>query len=367
MLKAAFDILKDGSIVLSEEQEPINFRDRFHGALNETSLFHPSEFVPYKPGTDFIFNLTAYAPGSEPTRDFRAGVRIYNRERVIEKFVRVVGERFWHPRWRKGFDPAKAVSAADRKRHFVRWELSEPSLLQTLPLRYEYTYGGTLAKGTDAKEQPILEAYEHNPVGIGWIDPEWTDHSQAVPAPQIEDPADPVAKPGVHYPPAGLGPIPPVWLPRRPLAGTYDQDWIDHVWPKWPKDYRFEYHHSAAAGLVITPYIQGDFKIELYNTHKDSDVFTISYKDIGPYMSIGYRDGQWDHVSMDMDTVMVSEDNSQMFLIWRAMFDVNETDVIQVRCLSDKDSPSPEMLRRGLRKNGKPEDVASIRKHEVQG
>ncbi len=125
-------------------------------------------------------------------------------------------------------------------------------------LRYELAFGGAQ---TDPEGQVL--AFEANPLGRGWIDRNLTDQSKSVPAPQIEYADAPIREPFEMYAPAGLGPIPPAWLPRRPLGGTFDSDWAAQRWPHWPPDYSFAYHLSAPADQRWRGFFRGDEVIRL--------------------------------------------------------------------------------------------------------
>ncbi len=42
-----------------------------------------------------------------------------------------------------------------------------------------------------------------------------------------------------------LGPVGRGWEPRYKLAGTYDQNWIDNVFPFLPSDFEDAYFQSG--------------------------------------------------------------------------------------------------------------------------
>ena len=49
IVKGTFEIGEDGQLAVAEEQAPMLFEDTCHGAVNESSLRHPSDLVPVKP------------------------------------------------------------------------------------------------------------------------------------------------------------------------------------------------------------------------------------------------------------------------------------------------------------------------------
>lgn len=358
MVKGSFDVDEDGACSISEEQEPINFTDNYSGALNTTSLRHPSEFVPYKPGTDLILNVTAHSV-SRSGVSWLSGVRLVDDTGLrVEKIVRVMGPRKWWPKWKRELTSEEKRNWRDYKRFFAGWELSEPQPVSSVPIRYELAYGGVMAKGLDVNGQPIHDAYQFNPVGIGWIDPEWTDHTEPVAAPQIEIADQPIAVPGQHYAPAGLGPVPPAWLPRRTLGGTYDKNWMDNVWPKWPTDYDLKFHNSAAAGLTITPHIKGSFSLHLLRLHETKEHFAINYEDQFVYISMQAAGGEWRHQRILADTVHLSEDLRRLFIVWRCPFNIATTDELQIHHGRRTVPEHFEILRQHMSTAPSPEEVA---------
>jgi hypothetical protein len=76
IVKATFELMPSGRLVVADEQAPMLFDDECHGKPNESSLWHPSDLVPHKPNTDLIVNATARAPGNKPTSSWRCGIGI---------------------------------------------------------------------------------------------------------------------------------------------------------------------------------------------------------------------------------------------------------------------------------------------------
>jgi len=283
IVKAAYDVQRTGECTSSEDQEPLIFTDEYHGALNSSAVRYPSDLVPFKPRTDVIFDFVTRSPTNQPERSWLVDVTAHDLSGLkVEKHLRVFGPRWWKPKWRRSLNDDERKNWRNHRKLFVGWELTEPEPVRELHIRYEYAFGGMQVTGQQSDGSPIYKAYEYNPIGRGWIDKEHTDHTQPVPAPQIEDPGDPIVDPYKLYAPVGLGPMPPAWLPRRPLGGTYDKNWIDNVWPKWPADYDFEYHNSAPADLrgPKGTFFEGDINVVLISrTDADKNVGkSIDYK-----------------------------------------------------------------------------------------
>ena len=65
------------------------------------------------------------------------------------------------------------------------------------------------------------------------------------PVSNTEEISDPVRDPGGRYRPMAFGPIGRGWPSRIRYAGTYDQNWIDNVFPFLPDDFDTRYFQCA--------------------------------------------------------------------------------------------------------------------------
>nr|WP_245737433.1 DUF2169 domain-containing protein [Xenorhabdus japonica] len=152
--------------------------------------------------------------------------------------------------------------------------MTPPQKFTTLPVDYRYAFGGECkvyekdgsaasvpeeTRLTDTQREqhpekdnaPIAHAtWEYNPLGTGFITP-WYAKAKDLsyyPAPRIEHPDAPIT--AEHFTqwlnqppsitekagqPAGLGIIGRAWLPRRTLAGTYDEQWLKERHPYLPR------------------------------------------------------------------------------------------------------------------------------------
>ncbi|MGK6316955.1 DUF2169 family type VI secretion system accessory protein [Neorhizobium sp. DT-125] len=332
MAKTAWDIEPDGSCTLSSEQEPFIFTDTYHGELNVSALRYPSDFVPYKPHSDVIFDATAYAPGGKPAAEWLVSVKVTDELGTFAASeLLVTGPRQWRPVW---LTQLKEEQKFDWRRHrglFRGWELSQPNLIGQLPIRYEYAFGGRVAKGLDEDGLPVLEAFEHNPIGRGLIDQEFTDHTHPVDAPQILIRNAALADPYAEQAVGGFGPIPPAWLPRRPFGGTYDDHWLENVWPEWAEDYDYRFHNSAHPSIRGSRYLKGAVTIELHNLFPDKPDFSIRIPASRPVAVTTMKDGSNRMLEMARDTVFleISErfrDDPRIYCVWRTPFDMLETE-----------------------------------------
>ncbi|WP_421361885.1 DUF2169 family type VI secretion system accessory protein [Agrobacterium rosae] len=325
IVKATYEMADDGTLVAAEEQAPMLFTDKCHGEVNVSSLWHPSDLVPYKPATDIVINAIAYAPGGKPSESWECGVTVSDKGReLLAKNLRVTGPRRWVPDWKRPLNDDQKERWRDYRKYFSHWTLSTPEPISSLPLHYEYAYGGVADAGHDDEGNPRFDTDHYNPLGRGKISEEWTDHTNPVAAPQIECPDDPISEPYRRYQPQNLGSIPPAWLPRRPRGGTYDQNWIDSVWPAWPSDYSFDYHNSAHPDLTASPHLEGGETIVLKNLTAQGDLI-LSLPRMHLLADFIRADTTCVREAMVLDTVLVDmtsvrRKDWRVYLSWRVRF-----------------------------------------------
>lgn len=334
IVKATYSFSPSGRLLLAEEQAPMVFTDLCHGAVNVTSLRHPSDLVPNKPRTDVIVNAVARAPEGKPAESWICGLRLESRDgaSIVDKSLRVTGPRRWQPRWKRPLSESESQEWQKHRRWFGNWELSQPEPITQLQLHYEYAYGGFKPKGFRDDGQTVREFDRRNPIGRGMLDEEWTDHTIAHAAPQIEAVDDLIREPYKIYAPQSFGPIPPAWNPRLPLGGTYDDKWRRETWPNWAADYDFAFHNSAHPDLICPGYLKGDERFTLTNLLVDRQRALIELPGDTILLDLIKPDGGVDQREMALDTVFldVASDKRRkrhVFLSWRYNFqpDVYQT------------------------------------------
>lgn len=307
IVKQSYHLTDDFMLERSPEQEPLNFSDTCFGEVNVTSLRYPSDLVPYKPATDVIVIADAFAPGGKPVPEWEVSVQAG----PVAQRLRVSGPREWQRRWGK-------------------WRLTDPQSIARVPLRYEFAYGGECPGPDDS-----ILTDERNPIGRGMAHPDTHSKDQPILVPQVLASgarlSDPFRKPD----PAGFGPIPPAWLPRRPLGGTYDDDWLANTWPHWAADYDFAFHNSAARGMKARGFLQGDEMIRLTGLHPERAEIAFQLPGDAVIAHLLDRDEQRRMVRLNLDTVYIdildaAPEDCLIALTWRMAFldaDVNRLEI----------------------------------------
>lgn len=245
--------------VLASQQHPLVATDEYYGEPLFSAVLQESDYAPYKPHCDLIFNhAVAHSPGGEPRPRWAVGVK--------------VGE------WSKRLG---VTGPRQLRREGKSWFLTDPQPVSRVPIRYELAWGGTCRWPESTVEAPDAEsqilAYEPgNPIGCGFLDAQWDELAQPTvrSAPQIESFEHPIDDPAAltsDYPVVGLGVVGRWWQPRRMLAGTYDEEWKKSRWPGLPEDFDFQYWNAAPTDQQID-YPQGGERVVLAGLHPSGEV-----------------------------------------------------------------------------------------------
>ena len=402
----------EGTLVYADEQAPLCEVDEYFGALNASSIRQESDLCHYKPRCDVIVNATAYAPIGQSTRRFQvrcvlrrpdvslplperpqglnqfveadeASLREWRAQvayirqnptpgqRLIDKALTVTGERTLMRRvWPlRLFATIVHVSTLGLLSP-PTWRLTRPAPFTSLPLRYEYAYGGEcrihqddpcakrvpqknrLAKdlpsnNQDGPHRPIaLDAFEGNAVGRGFTQNWYVRATRArrLPAPRIEPANAPFTSARFEklqqasyrsrsdFPAlaAGLGVRPKVHPERRKLAGTIDRKFMES--DAWlPEDFDFAVWNAAPADQQ-TEFLRGDESIELTNLCEPGSTGASMSSEGNTFLKLqlpGHtctllmrmQNGTMFFHAMHIDTLIVEPATRTVSVVWRAVFE----------------------------------------------
>jgi hypothetical protein len=158
----------------------------------------------------------------------------------MEKVFDVVGDRVWQA--------GLTGITASAPQHFTE-----------MPVSYDRAFGGADRHSEDEREH---DAYLPNPVGRGWhkhLKNAWVDGS---PLPNTEEIGKAVGFPSDKCKPMALGPLARGWPQRARYAGTYDQKWLDDVFPFLPADFDERYYQAAPEDQQV-PLPKGPMEVVL--------------------------------------------------------------------------------------------------------
>ena len=119
-----------------------------------------------------------------------------------------------------------------------------------MPITYDNAWGGV---DTLNPEEKLPGAYLRNPVGTGWAQ---TKNQRFIPGlrlPNTQAIGEEVRSPFGDYRPMSFGPMGRGWPGSIEYGGTYDQNWIDNIFPFLPPDFDERYFQMAPAGPADRP------------------------------------------------------------------------------------------------------------------
>lgn len=289
IVKATYDIQREGSLVVSEKQKPVTLAGELYGKPGVSSYKYEPECAFMKPATDVVLIGEAYAPGAGATEAY-----VSLRVGPLHKTVRVVGDRFWT----RSLGMIAATAAGP---------------IQKIPLTWERAFGGWDRSHPDP-EKHALEP--RNPVGTGFR----SKHGRfedGVRLPNIEDPRRPITGYGDSALPVGFGFTSPDWQPRAAFAGTYDEKWTDERMPLLPVDFDRRFFNAGAPGLTSLGYFQGNEAVMVENASARG---TIAFHLPGtppPLCQIRMARRGAATVETNLDTVIINANEDVLILIWR--------------------------------------------------
>jgi hypothetical protein len=259
--------------------------DVYWGDPATSSLRYEGQAVYTRPMTDVVLHGHAWAPRGRRASSTTVTMRVG----PATKQALVFGTRVWQ----RG-----------------AWlSPSSPVPFEAVPLLYERAFGG--AAGGD---KPSFEP--QNPVGMGFYDTARDAVDQ--PLPYVEDPVAPIRAWSDRPRPCGFGPVARSWQPRLGHAGTYDASWVERRAPLWPDNFNERFFQSAAAGLQLTPHLQGGEPVLLDGFSPDGPIsFLLPVQRL---VGKCVFSGRSERRRMLLDTVCIEPDERRLLLVWRASF-----------------------------------------------
>jgi hypothetical protein len=305
VVKGTFTIPRPGEEPkLAETQAPLVDADVFTGEPGFSAPLYESDFAPHKPRCDVLLNGSAYAPGGKPTDRVTVSLRVGS----MTKSFDVVGNRAWR---------AGALYIAT----------SSPEPFTVMPISYNNAFGGV----DKAEEDPQKwRYYPLNHVGVGYHEHTSGKFLDGKPLPNTEEHGSKVNNPRGNYRPMAFGPVGRAWQPRPKLAGTYDKNWLDNVFPFLPADFKEEYYQAASPDQQMA-YARGGEEVTLENlTPAGRSAFRLPKLDIPIEFSL--RDGQGKEMIVLIDTIVIEPDLGRFLMVWRTNIPLHRNifEVIQV-------------------------------------
>ncbi|MEO5727202.1 MAG: DUF2169 domain-containing protein [Byssovorax sp.] len=256
------------------------------------SLRYSNDLVPTKLRGEALVTATSYPPDGLARTACDVGIAIG----PIEKTLRITGDRAW-------FRDANGQMTIGRAQPF-----------ESMQVRWERAFGGMnlsvnpMGRGIEAWPDELGRPIHHLP-NIEYLDK------------HVETLKD-------RPPPAGFGPISPMWEPRAGRQGTRDQRWATFRAPLPPKDFDPLFYNAAPEDQQLPEgYFVGDEAVTLSGLHKELPVYGTSLPGKRLRLFLLIRQPKeapslFAEVEMFLDTVHIDVDAEQMVLLWRRPFPV---------------------------------------------
>lgn len=273
---------------LHEEQLPLIMSDEFFGEPGLSAPKYEVDFAPRKRYCDVLLNGQAYAPGGRACERVTVGLKVGERSKSFD----VVGDRAWF----MSGGPAA----------------TKPNPFTTMPISYDRAFGGADLRHEDRQQHA---AFMPNPSGRGFhkhLKPSWLENS---PLPNTEEQRAGITRPDGDYRPMSFGPIGRHWQPRYRYAGTYDQSWLDNVFPFLPADFSELYYQAAPPDQQLKLPV-GEQSVALLNLTADGRRdFTLPHFAAPIY--VFPRHGKREELTALTDTIVIEPDLERVTLTWR--------------------------------------------------
>jgi hypothetical protein len=291
VVKGTFQIPGEpgAALRLRDVQLPLTMSDEFFGDPGLSAPKYEVDFSTRKQCCDVLLNASAHAPGGRPATRVTVGARIGSWSKSFE----IVGDRKWY----LGLTGIAQTAAAP---------------FTAMPITYDRAFGGTDDKHPDLSRH---SAFMANPVGRGFHKQIAREYVEGAPLPNTEESGNPVTGVDGNYVPMSFGPIGRQWHPRAAYAGTYDQRWLDEVFPFLPTDFDERYFQAAPLDQQL-PKSVGVQDVTLVNLTPNGRCDFVLPHFAAP-VHIFPRRGSREDLTAELDTILIEPDAGTAALTWR--------------------------------------------------
>lgn len=357
-LKVTYDMRQlgpDGVMAYAQEQAPLATNDVWSGEVGSSSPLWESDFAPYKVKCDvLVVNAVSRPPASEwrkvtdPLADSKAGQRFGKRwpAGVALQWADDEGQvQSWH----------KQLTVTGPRRFGVLG-LESPQLTDEVSVDWCNAYGGTefhpaidiLNPDGTVKTRAgakVDRSDPRNPVGKGFY------KASGQPGPQLETGALSPYHAGVtqgRYPPMGLSAVARHWQPRLPLAGTYDDAWLEKQWPLPPEDFDYAYWNCAPLDQQVE-YPGPGLRIQLSNLYgaeqawSDEEAWSGSLPEHELFLLWRLHNGTMPVKPLNLDTLVIDLGAQQVYATYRGVMSAEaQVRVVESRMEQDPKGRDPQ-------------------------
>jgi hypothetical protein len=272
---------------LADMQLPIFASDLFEGEPGFSAPYFEADAAYFKPRCDIVIKAAAYPPDGRAVTELDVAFRVGE----CEKWAHVVGDRQWQ-RGVLGLTP------------------SAPEPFLRMPITYTRAFGGTRLEGSR------FLPYAPNPIGRGYANASGSTDLAGHPVPNIEACGAPVTDARTAQPAVSFGPIARSWDARIGYAGTYDQHWIDEVFPLLPADFD-ERHFQCVPEDQQIAHPRGGERVLFYQMHPRRPRIAFRLPRLHLPMAVLDRNRQVHRLAPLADTLNFDLDAETFSVTWR--------------------------------------------------
>jgi len=267
-----------------------------------------------KPKGEVLAVGTCFAPEGNPIPACEVGLQIG----PIDKTLYVFGDRFW-------------------KRRFLFFKtISDPLSFREMAITYENAFGGP--------------EYRKNPLGKGHAAVKTDTGGTIRSLPNIEDPRNLIDSPGKKPEPAGFGPIDLTWPQRMDKVGTYDQKWLDSLFPGLAEDIDYTYFNAAPSDQWLDGFFNGDESFEIKGMHPAKPRMQASLPGFKSRCFINQQTGEGEEfkeIKTNLDTVWLFPHAEKGITVWRGVAEIgmdDSEDVLQMLVAYERITDQPRSV-----------------------
>ena len=212
--------------------------------------------------------------------------------------------------------------------------------------RYWKTSGLTTKSITEAESFTEIEIsygnafggadYPLNPLGKGFFPKGAKNCPERIPLPNIESPGRLVGSPQDTPDPAGFGPLDMMWPQRANKAGTYDQKWLEELFPGLARDMDPTFFNTAPEDQWIEGWFNGDENFEIKGMHPETETLQSSLPGIRPRCFITLKNNEneeFREIGLNPDTVWLFPHAQRGLVIHRGSTEIKTDDAEDIENL----------------------------------
>ena len=269
------------------------YADEHHGEPGLSAVRRANDMVRFKPQCDILFDACAHSPDGKAVTALGVQAQVGQ----WQKQIKVLGQRSW-------------------KKALLRYEPSNPEPFVSMPLHLGLGFGGT--RSYVKNKETMVEAFDANPIGMGWAGSHTIGQVHGQPVPCLEDFNDPIKQPDGQYRSMGLSAISANVPERSQYAGTYDDAWRRDVFPFLPEDFDERFYQSAPLDQRF-PYPQGGEEVQLVHMVKGQPHIRFKLPALNTLqVRVLRKDYSIEQPLVHADTLFFEPEAGRFSVVWRS-------------------------------------------------